>query len=177
MNKTIIYTVYELKEDLSPVGKPYIGSTKRIKVRAGEHKRRLKLSYTPILYPIQEFSNKKEAYKFEQRLRVQNGWKSEDELNSEAAKIGGKKAHELKVGIFGMSEEARFKASSKAGKKILENGTGLFGMSEEDKFESRSKAGKMTKGKIWINDGNINKMIYPDNLQTYQQLGFSSGRK
>jgi len=103
-----MYTVYKLEEDLSPSGMPYIGCTIDIKRRSRQHKRRLNLSYIPNLIPIQEFSTKKEARKFEDDLREENGWKREidmikiqgrknvesghlQSISSKAGKIGGKK--------------------------------------------------------------------------------------
>jgi hypothetical protein len=185
MNKTIIYTVYELKERLSPTGMPYIGCSKRLEGRAKQHQKILSLTYTPILYPIQEFSNKKEARKFENDLREQNGWLRE-------GYIQGIKSLENGTGIFAMTKEEKIKSNSEAGKiggKIcFENNLGFFGMSEEAKFERSSKGGKIggsrggkasgpkRVGHKWVNKDGIETYIKQEKLDDYLSQGWIKGR-
>lgn len=35
---------------------------------------------------------------------------------------------------------------------------------------------KIAVGRIWVNDGNVSKMIYPKDLQIYLDNGFKKGR-
>ncbi len=69
------------------MGMPYIGFTKDIELRAKKHKNKLKLEYLPELNIITKISNKKEARKFENDLREQNGWQRE---GVPGGKVGGK---------------------------------------------------------------------------------------
>jgi hypothetical protein len=72
------------------------------------------------------------------------------EMNRKRAPIGGKKAYELKVGIFGMSEEATLEKNIRGGetqgKKHAENGTGIFSISKEAKLDASIRGGQ-TQGK------------------------------
>ena len=101
-------------------------------------------------------------------------WQTLNAATLEGRSTGGQKNVENGTGIFGMSEEEKFKRSSKVGKNNVENGTGWFGMSEEEKFKRNSKA---CKGKLWINSGEINKRIKPQDLKHFIQQGFTLGMK
>jgi hypothetical protein len=202
MNKTIIYTVYELKERLSPTGMPYIGSTYDLQQRAYSHKSKLKLSAKPDLVVLYTSNDADDAWEREQVIRVQNGWKRERSnplLKAvRGGKIGGKSNAKNGTGF------CNFESRSKAGKSNAENGTGFCN------FESRSKAGKAAVlvgaqskagkaavlvgaqskggkiggkvgGKIigsrpWINKDGVNKRVDYNELETYLNTGWSRGR-
>jgi hypothetical protein len=99
-------------------------------------------------------------------------WKS-----VENRKEGSKIVFEKGIGIFGMSEEAKFVSRSSGGKisckSHFKNKTGIFGMSEEAKFKRNSGA---CKGKVWINDGMITKKIYPEDFDKWLSKGYVKGR-
>jgi len=58
-----------------------------------------------------------------------------------AGKINGKRAKELRTGIFSLTKEQR----SEIGKRNYENGLGIFSFSEEEMMEIRKKAGNRVK--------------------------------
>ena len=140
-----MYTVYRLEERLSPTGMPYIGCSKRLEGRAKQHQKKLALTYTPILYPIQEFSNPIEAHAFEQDMRVKNGWGREY----------GNYISTIKAGEIG---------GKVSGKNSFENKTKIFGLSKECEFDRNSKAGKNA---VITNreSGHINKILYINNVE------------
>ncbi len=127
-----MYTVYKLEEELSPIGKPYIRITGRFEERAIEHKRRLKLSYVPTLIPIKDFLTKKEARKFENQLREQNGWEREGAVAGRASKGG------------------------KVGGKIGGSIVGKYLWINKDEINKRVKPEDLY---IWINNGYVKGMI------------------
>lgn len=43
--------------------------------------------------------------------------------------------------------------------------------------EHKEKIGKIAKGRIWINNGEKSKMIYPHELENYLEQGYKQGRK
>jgi predicted GIY-YIG superfamily endonuclease len=158
-----MYTVYKLEEDLSPSGMPYIGCTIDIKRRSRQHKRRLNLSYIPNLIPIQEFSTKKEARKFEDDLREENGWKREIDM----IKIQGRKNVES-----GHLQSISSKAGKISGRISVESGHLQSISSKAGKI-----GGKKMKGKLWMNKNGENSRILPQFINQYLQNGWSLGRK
>lgn len=137
--------IYEMKEVLSPTGKPYVGSTCNLYNRTAKHKHIHRFNKTPELIVIDgPYFTRKEARTVEQPYRVANGWPHENEQLYKNGKKNGKNQ----------------------GKKNAENRIGVCN------FQSQSKGGK---GKIWINDGNINKRILPEHLDEWSQKGFIKG--
>ena len=103
------WNVYEMKEVLSPTGKPYIGSTEMtLRERAYGHKYHFNLNEIPeLVYVAGPFATKKEARRIENEYRVANGWTRENEhfidigkahvesghlqsISSKGGKVGGK---------------------------------------------------------------------------------------
>jgi hypothetical protein len=85
------YYVYEMHEVTSPTGKPYVGSSYRLKKRADQHKFNFKLDHKPELIIVDgPYYTRTEAKRAEQPYRIANGWKSENEISREGGKTSGK---------------------------------------------------------------------------------------
>jgi hypothetical protein len=69
-----IYTVYQLNEKLNKVGNPYIGYSQDLITRSRQWKSILKLDYKPKLIPLYVTSEEKDAFNWEQPIRIQLGW-------------------------------------------------------------------------------------------------------
>ncbi len=93
----------------------------------------------------------------------------------------GKRKHYI------VSEETRLKISmSKKGKLLGKRDKSMpleyrKKISETKKGkpqskEHKEKIGKMIQGRIWINNGEKSKMIYPEQLEEYQEQGYNLGR-
>jgi hypothetical protein len=139
---------------LSPTGKPYIGSSADFYGRAKNHKAKYKLSKKPELNKIDgPYYTRKEARKAEQPYRIANGWKSEDELNGEAGKVGGKIT----------------------GNKHIQSGHWQSLTTKESKSKGGKVGGKITGKWLWINNVVINKKVDPLLLQYYLDQGWIRG--
>jgi hypothetical protein len=193
------YTVYYLEEEKNELGNPYIGQTYRLEGRSNDHRLRLGLDYKPTLYPIKTFNTGKEARAFEKIKKIETGWPpegsfggkasyeqnkgihamSEEEKynrNSKGGETGGNICKEKGIGIFGMSEEDKFNHRSQGGNTCVKEEKGIWSLSKETRFEINSRVGKMMLGKRWINNGTINKIVNPEELEYYYSQGFVNGR-
>jgi hypothetical protein len=88
-------------------------------------------------------------------------------------KIMGKKCVENKIGMFGMSKEAKSESSSKAGKiggkRNVESG-------HIQALGKTGVGGKTNKGKVWINNDIICVRVIPEKLEEYESQGYVKGR-
>jgi predicted GIY-YIG superfamily endonuclease len=85
MNK--LYYIYEMREVLSPIGKPYIGCTEDPFKRARDHKYNHNLETIPELLFVAMFTDKKEARAYENDQREANGWEREGAIAGKKASI------------------------------------------------------------------------------------------
>ena len=144
------YYVYEMHEVLSPTGKPYVGSSCNFYGRITKHKHQYKLDHRPELIIIDgPYYTRKEARTAEQPYRVANGWRDENDVLREAAKII------RKINV----ESGKF---AKIKTKENQSKNGSIGA---------AIVGKM----LWVNKYGKNKRVDPLLLQDYLDSGYIRG--